>query len=602
MPANFALATKFTAIDKVSGAFKNMSKNADKFGSRADKAFRKASRSGQRFKDVTKGILAAGAVSRGLALIERGVAAAATEFVNFDQSITAASAKFKGLNLATKEGQKTLELLKKRARDVGATTQFSATQAAQGLDFLALAGFNAEQAMAALAGTVDLATVADIDLGTATDIATDSLGAFGLMTKDSIQLQKNLTRVNDVMAKTMATSNTTLEQLFEAVKKGGTEFTRAGQSIETFSSLAGIMAGAGVKGEEAGSQLRNAMIALSKPTKIAAAKLKKMGVEVSDLNGNTRDIVDIFEDLQKGLNKIKGSTERGATVTEIFAKRSAGLKVILSTNIKELRIYRQSLVDSAGASAKMAKIMQSSLLNRLRSLKSALIELTFKIFTKFEKRGASAIDAITEAVRKFDPSPIIAGIERAITVLKLLGALATILKPVIAAMIAYKVATLAAVAASWAFAAFQKAQIFFILAKSIGFASTAMHLLNVALLANPIGLTIAGVAAFAAALFVVVKYWDDIIGAIKTAIDLSAKFIGLGGDDEKKSPSPIGGALVSPGRTEFVTPPNKADAEAKAQQFDFMGKLDITGAPPGSSFEHTGKGAPRIGVELLGPN
>jgi len=604
MPANFALATKFTAIDKVSGAFKNMSKNADKFGNRADKAFRKASRSGERFRDITKGILAAGAISRGVGLLERGVAAATVEFVNFDQAVTSASAKFKGLNLATKEGQRTLARLKKSARDVGAVTQFSATQAAQGLDFLALAGFNAEQSMAALPGVVDLATVANVDLGTATDIASDALGAFGLMTKDSIQLQKNLTRVNDVFAKTTATANTNLTDLFEAVKKGGPEFVQASQSIETFSAMAGFMANAGIKGEEAGTQLRNAIMRLTAPTSASGKVLQQLGVNVSDSNGNVRDAIDIFADLQKGLNKVKGNTQRAAFATEIFGARSAGLKVLLGANIDELRKYRSELKDAGGAAKNMADIMRTSLLNRLKGLQSALIELTFKVFTRFKKRGGAAIDAITEAVRKFDPAPIIVGIEKIIIAFKLMGSLITILKPLIAGILAYKAALLVAAlaqksltAASLIYIGFVKAQIFFTLAKSIGFAGTAMTLLNAAMAANPIGVIIAGVVALGTALYLVVKHWDDIVDAIKTAVDLSAKFLGF--SDEAQA-GPIGGAPVSSSRTEFVTPPNKADAEARAQQFNFMGRLDITGAPPGSTFEHTGKGAPRIEVELLG--
>ncbi|KKL99369.1 hypothetical protein LCGC14_1815120 [marine sediment metagenome] len=169
---------------------------------------------------LTKRVAKVGIIAFGVAL-----GLVTREFVNFDQAITSSSAKFGDLNLATAKGQKQLKALGKIARDVGAATQFSATEAAQGLDYLAMAGFNVEQAIAGLPRVIDLATVGKIDLARATDISSDALGAFNMMVKDSSQLQTNMTRINDVMAKTITSSNTDLEQLFETIKKGAPAFT-----------------------------------------------------------------------------------------------------------------------------------------------------------------------------------------------------------------------------------------------------------------------------------------------------------------------------------------------------------------------------------------
>jgi TP901 family phage tail tape measure protein len=577
MAVNFAVVNKFTAIDRVSKVFRNMGTASEKFGNKAERSFLKASRAGSRFRDVTKGILAAGAISRGLSLVERGIAGATTEFVNFDQAITSASAKFKGLDLTTKEGIATLNKLKKAARDTGAVTQFSATQAAEGLDFLALAGFDAQQAMAALPGTVNLATVANIDLGMATDIATDSLGAFGLMTKDSIQLQKNLTRVNDVMAKTMATSNTNLEQLFESVAAGAADFTQAGQSMETFNALAGIMANAGKKGEAAGTALRNVMVRLAAPTGEAAKILDKFGVKTQDQAGNFRDVLDILDDFQKGMKGL-GTAQKTAAISTVFGLRAQGaINILFKAGTKQMKEYRESLINAAGSSQKMADIMRGSILNRLKSLQSALIELAFKVFVKFEKRGGAAIEAITEAIRKFDPSMIINGIESVIKIFSRLkqegvfDAFLLALKesiPLLGQM----------------FRAVGK--VFNFLADAGAFRAMAV---GFKVLAGAIRFT----TQLIKAMINIVSPLLDIVAKIASVPVSILSMAGAGAAD-------ILGAVTGGGGTTAPVAPNAKEAEAKAQQVNFQGQLDITGAPAGSTFENKGKGAPPINVAMMG--
>ena len=148
-----------------------------------------------------------------------------------------------------------------------------------------MAGFNAEQAMKMLPGITSLATVANVDLARATDIASDALGAFNLMTNDTVQLQKNLNRVNDVSAKTTTMFNTDLNALFESVKAGASTFTAAGQSMESFNALVGVMSNAGVKGSESGTSLRNVMLRLADPTKETADVLKKIRCSDSRFSG-----------------------------------------------------------------------------------------------------------------------------------------------------------------------------------------------------------------------------------------------------------------------------------------------------------------------------
>ncbi|HEC61161.1 MAG TPA: phage tail tape measure protein [bacterium] len=332
MANKFTISTTFKAHDRMTKTVKGMNQVVGRLGV------------------LTKRVAKVGIIAFGVAL-----GLVTREFVNFDQAITSSSAKFGDLNLATAKGQKQLKELGRIARDVGAATQFSATEAAQGLDYLAMAGFNVEQAIAGLPRVIDLATVGKIDLARATDISSDALGAFNMMVKDSSQLQTNMTRINDVMAKTITSSNTDLEQLFETIKKGAPAFTMAGQSIESFNALAGAMANAGIKGTDAGTSLKNVMLRLAQPAGEAGKILKELGVRTADSSGNFRDVIDILADFEKGL-KGMGTEQRTAALKTIFGQRTiTGISVLLATGSDALREYRKSLEESTGAAAKMAK-------------------------------------------------------------------------------------------------------------------------------------------------------------------------------------------------------------------------------------------------------
>jgi len=426
--SGMSVSTAFTAQDKITSAFRKMGRGAGIFENKATRSFRNVGRAGSRTGSIIKGILGAQFITKGISLLVGGLREATTQFIGFDQAVTSASSKFKGLNLATAEGQKTLEALKNTAREVGATTQFTAGQAAEGLDFLAMAGFNADQAMAALKPTVDLATVGQIDLSRATDIASDSLGAFGLMTDDTNKLQENFTRLNDVMALTMSRTNTNMEDMFEAIKKGAPTFTAAGQSMESFNALLGTMANSGVKGSEAGTALRNVMLRLSNPVGEAQSVLDNLGITTQDAGGNFRDVIDILSDFEVGL-KGMGSAQRTAALSTVFGARAVtGVNILLAEGTDQLKAFRGELEASAGASQDMASVIRSSLQNRLASLKSAAIEVGFKFLQAFQGRAGNAIEFITEKIRDFNVQPIIDGVNFISNIFK---TLLPIVKPVI---------------------------------------------------------------------------------------------------------------------------------------------------------------------------
>lgn len=601
--------TVFKAKDKISNVFKNMGRNNSKFSDGVEKGFKKASRSANRFKDITKGILTAGAISKGLSAIARAGTETTRTFISFDDALFSASAKFNDVNLATKEGRALFKRLGDSAREVGAKTQFNAKQAAEGLDFLALAGFNAEQAMAALPKLSDLATAAGVeDFGRVVDIASDSLGAFGLATKDATQLAKNLERVSDSFAKTQASTNTTVEDLFEAVGKGAPQFTAASQSIETFNALAGVLANSSVKGAEAGTQLRNIMLRLASPTKQSSKLINGLGVNIKDAQGNFRNAIDIIGDFEKGL-KGMGSVQRSATLATIFGARSVtGMNILLKEGAVRLKEWEKGQMAAAGTSKDMANIMRQSLGNRIKSLFSALDEFGFKILDAFKSKGVNALDVFTNALRTVDVKPIISGIKTSIEIFKdlmtVIKSATIILSPLIAATLAYKTAIIATAAGTKAIVAITAA--YRILRSGTVIATAVQWAFNAAMSANPIGLIIGGVALLGTAIFILVKNWETVKKAfidggnailrIFTRIWEMAKNITFGGI------SAIGNLFGGDEKEkgQGFTPPNQKEAENNAQTFS--GVLRFENKPDNVTFESQSRGAPLINIAGLGTN
>jgi TP901 family phage tail tape measure protein len=394
MAGRFNIDAVFRALDKFSAPVRRMQKT---FGSMSKSITTGVDRVNASTKKAIGGLkgLSVAAAAAGLAtglamknIIDIGA--------DFEQTIINATAKFPD---AVKKGSKEFAELEGLAKHLGATTEFTSSQAAQGINFLAMAGFNAQQTLAALPGLVDLATASSTDLATASDIATDSLGAFNLMAKDATQLAKNLARVNDVMAKTTVTANTDMLQLFEAIKEGGPIAVAAGASIETFSAMAGELANSGIKASVAGTTLKNVFTRLAAPATEGAKALARLGIKTKDSSGNLRDVIDIIGELNEKTRKL-GTGDRTQVIEEIFGKIPlAGVNVLLAAGADKLRTYRKTLEGATGAAAEMAKTMRDSTANDIKGLESAWEGVKLSIFDVVKGPFREAVAQLTEWTR-----------------------------------------------------------------------------------------------------------------------------------------------------------------------------------------------------------
>lgn len=390
----FTVETIFKAVDKMSRPVTRMQNKIGKFTRRTERGMKKLNRAaGNVGKGFAKG-LAIGGVA--LTLFGAGLVDVINTGKVFEQNIINAAAKFPG---EIKKGTKAFQDLENAALKAGKTTEFTASDSAEALNFLAMAGFDSVSAIAALPGVIDLATAANIDLAQATDIASDSLGAFGLMTKDAQKNAKNLARVNDVMALTTIRANTNMEMLFETFTEAGPVATTAGASIETVAALAAALANAGIKGGAAGTTLKNMFLSLAAQTPKAQKELAKLGVKTRDSAGDLLDIVDVIESLNKGLGSL-GTAEKSEALKNIFGKIPiAGVNVLLGAGAESLRAFRKEAEAADKVSNQLAATTRDSLNNSLKSLGSAIEGVKLKIFNTSKGPLNEVIKKMTEWVR-----------------------------------------------------------------------------------------------------------------------------------------------------------------------------------------------------------
>lgn len=389
--ADEAVNAIFTAIDRFTAPLKRMEDRSSKFIKSIEKGLGDVDRLNDRISGGIKSVAAVGAAA-GFAtaavvkdIVETGAA--------FDKVLVAAAAKF---DPAIKRGTAGFEQLRATAERIGEDTEFNAQQAAEGLKALASAGFDADQAMAGLPVIVDLATAAEVDLGTASEMATKSLGAFGLKSTDAKVQAANLRTVIDVLAKTSGKTEASMEGLFESIKEGGPITVAAGQSMQTFMAMAGKLAAAGIEGSVAGTTLKNVFTSFS--TKKGVTALAHLGVKTKDANGNMRDAVDILADLE-AKTKSMGSAKRLATLEGIFGKIPlAGVSSLLDQGTEGLRELRKALEENDVYSKKLAKTMRDTVAGDLDELSSKIDGVKIALFTTNNKAIRDVIQGMTQWV------------------------------------------------------------------------------------------------------------------------------------------------------------------------------------------------------------
>lgn len=249
------------------------------------------------------------------------------------------------------EGSESFEKLTGIAREMGATTKFTATEAAEGLNYLALAGYDANASVAALPTVLNLAAAGNMDLATASDLVTDALSALGFSSEELAKDQSILTGYADEMAKTASSSNTSVKQLGEATLISAGTARTYGISLEEINTALGVLANNGLKSAEGGTALRNAILNLYNASSAAQPMLDKLGVSTKDSQGNLRSLEDVLTDLNKSLSGMT-QADKAKAIATIFDKRVIAPAVALLNSTGSEVMSLSDALKAAGIDAK----------------------------------------------------------------------------------------------------------------------------------------------------------------------------------------------------------------------------------------------------------
>jgi TP901 family phage tail tape measure protein len=378
----FSVSWTYQIIDKYSRTMKRIQKSTERARKSMVRAQAAVSKFGQK-ATAAQSTLASfgGAIGGGVML---------SKFNSFETSMN----KLGAVSLANDE---VMNRFRETAKQLGITTQFSAGQAAEGMVFLSMAGLDAEKTLKAIPGTLQLAAAGGLDLASAADIATNVLAQMGLQVED-------LTRVNDVLSKVQSLANTDVLQAAEAMKNLGATASSLGITIEQTASLIGNMASAGVKGGEAGTLLRNAIIKLANSTPKAQKTFRQLGIDMKNFVTPEGKV--------KNFSKLIGLLgEKGATTAQIFnIFEERGGRAILSLQkmgTPAIDKMTAALEKSGGTAEKMAKIQMKGLPGIMKLVASAAEGLNIALFESglADLLGAmfTKIANIARAVSKSNP-------------------------------------------------------------------------------------------------------------------------------------------------------------------------------------------------------
>lgn len=324
--------------------------------------------------------------------------------MSFDQSMSQVAATMgytvDELNDSTSEASQNFEKLRDFAQEMGRTTAFSASQAADALNYMALAGYDADTSMKMLPTVLDLAAAGSMDLASASDMVTDAQSALGLSLEDT-------SKMVDQMAKASSKSNTSVSQLGEAfLTIGATARNLKGGTTE-LATVLGVLADNGIKGAEGGTHLRNMILSLQNPTKDSAAIMQKLGLSVYDSEGNMRSMIDIVQELQ---TKTEGMDQasKDAIVSGIFNKTDlAAVNALLGTSAERFDELTLAIQDSDGAAKAMAETQLDNLAgditlfqSALEGAKIAISDVLTPSLREFVQFGTESISELTAAFKE----------------------------------------------------------------------------------------------------------------------------------------------------------------------------------------------------------
>lgn len=440
-----------------------------------------AIKAGKQIQNAGKTIANAGAtLTKAVTLPIAGVATAA---VKTAADFEAAMSEVGAISGASGED---MAKLTAKAKEMGATTAFSASESAEAMKYMAMAGWKTADMTEGIAGIMNLAAASGEDLAATSDIVTDGLTAFGMAAKES-------GRFADVMAATSSNANTNVALMGETFKYCASTAGAMGYSVEDISVAIGIMGNAGIKGSMAGTTLKNTIANLAKPTDAQAAVMKKLGISLTDSSGNMKSFAEVMDNLRSSFSGLS-ETEKAAAATTLAGKESmAGLLTIVNASTEDFDKLTAAINGSSGSAEEMAAKMLDNLNGQLTLLKSAVEGIAITIGNKlmpYVKTAVSWVQKAADYINNLNDAQLD-------NIIKWAG-IAAAISPAI--MVFGKVVTAVGTAQ----------RIFGTITKTIANFGGIMGVIT-----SPAGIVIGVLAAIALAAFLIIKNWDKVKGFLQ---------------------------------------------------------------------------------------
>ena len=376
-----------TSIDEFGKSVKQANTEVDDLNSNAGEAGEVFTGLGEKIASavVMKGVSVA---ADALGTLKDKAVEAAEYVVEVGSSFEAGMSEVEAISGAT--GSE-LEALEDKAKSLGSSTKFSATEAASAMTNMSLAGWSVNQTLSGIDGVLQLAAASNMDLADASQIVTDNISTFNLEASQS-------THLADMMAYAQANSSTTAAELGEAYKNCGANMNAAGQDIETTTSFLEALANNGLRSSEAGTSLAAIMRDLTSKMKDGKIAIGDTSVTVMDSNGNFRDMTDVLKDVESATDGMGDAQKQAALMATFTSDSIKGLNMLLNTGADQVAGYEESLRNCSGAASDMADTMQDNLQGKLTELSSATEGLGIAVYDYISGPLQGGVELLTDVV------------------------------------------------------------------------------------------------------------------------------------------------------------------------------------------------------------
>ena len=338
------------------------------------------------FGDVLKATLCSAAVQQAVGKLTEGLKSAAAYCYNVGSSFEAGMSQVGAVSGAAASE---LEALKDRARELGAQTKFTATEASQAMNYMAMAGWDAQQMLDGIGGVMSLAAASGGDLALTSDIVTDAITAFGLKAED-------IGHFSDVLAAASANANTNVAMMGETFKYCAPAAGTLGFSIEDVSEAIGLMANSGIKSTMAGTALRTLFTKLSEDVTVTGKSIGEITVHTSNADGSMRSLKDIVNDLRGAFSRLDPA-ERSAQAQALAGTYAySGFLALMNAGAEDVDKLRGAIESCGGASEQMAQTMQDNVAGAVTIMNSALEGLGIAVYDHFGDGLTHFVEEVTD--------------------------------------------------------------------------------------------------------------------------------------------------------------------------------------------------------------